>query len=82
MDGQRTPWAVTIALFGRLGFAPAHPYFWRDGRWRYPTLAQFIRTHPKGRFILHRRGQAFALIDGVVHDRAVGTGPRSRIRRA
>jgi hypothetical protein len=47
-----------------------------------PTLAQFINEHPKGRYYLARSGHAFALIDGVVHDWAWGTGSRSRIIRA
>lgn len=49
---------------------------------RYPTLAQFIKEHPKGHFYLIRRGHAFTLIDGVVHDWTHGTGARSRILRA
>lgn len=49
---------------------------------RYPTLAQFIKEYPKGHFYLIRRGHAFALIDGVVHDWTHGTGARSRILRA
>jgi hypothetical protein len=44
-----------------------------------PTLAQFLRKHPRGRFVLHRSGHAFAVIDGVVHDWATGTGARTRV---
>jgi len=49
------------------------------GKDRYPTVKQFVWDHPKGRFLVHRSGHAFAIIDGVVHDWAHGTGPRSRI---
>lgn len=45
----------------------------------YPTVKQFIWDHPKGTYLVHRRGHAFAIIDGVVHDWAHGTGPRSRV---
>jgi hypothetical protein len=47
-----------------------------------PTLQQFINAHPRGRYYLTRRGHAFAVIDGVVHDWMRGTGARSRIIRA
>ena len=45
-------------------------------------LAVFIVLNPRGRFILHRRGHAFALVDGVVHDWNSGTGPRTMIMGA
>jgi hypothetical protein len=32
------------------------------------TLSALIRKHPKGRFVVVKRGHAFALIDGVAHD--------------
>ena len=79
-DGKGTPWEVSCALYERLGFLRHHTrrchYAGRRAVVRYMTVAQFIRAHPKGRFTLHRRGHAFALIDGVVHDWSVGTGPR------
>lgn len=46
------------------------------------TLQRFLDDHPKGRFFVVRRGHAFAIIDGVVHDWLFGTGPRSRVRFA
>jgi hypothetical protein len=85
-DGKRTSWAVSCRLYERLGFCRHETRTCRyDGRRiaaSYMTVAQLIRGHPKGRFILNRRGHAFALIDGVVHDWASGTGPRSRVRAA
>jgi len=47
-----------------------------------PTLAEFIRRHPKGRFYLNKRGHGFALIDGVVHDWNGTSGPRTRVTLA
>ena len=45
-----------------------------------PTLQQFIRENRQGRYVVIRRGHAFALIDGVVHDwNGSKTGPRSRV---
>ncbi len=35
---------------------------------RRETLASFIKTHPKGRYVVIKRGHAFAVIDGVAHD--------------
>lgn len=32
------------------------------------TLASFLKTHTKGRYVVVRRGHAFAVIDGVAHD--------------
>lgn len=43
------------------------------------NLASFIAGHPKGRYILHKRGHAFAAIDGVLHDWEKGTGPRTEV---
>jgi hypothetical protein len=35
---------------------------------RRETLASFIKTHPKGKYLVIKRGHAFAVIDGVAHD--------------
>ncbi len=39
----------------------------------------FMDLYPKGAFVLHRRGHAFAVIDGVLHDWEEGTKARSEI---
>ena len=52
---------------------------YKNGKFHYPTVKQFIWDHPKGKFLIHRDGHAFAIINGVVHDWSVGTGPRSRV---
>ena len=44
-------------------------------------LAAFIAANPKGRFVLHKRGHAFSVIDGVLHDWEDTTKPRTEIRR-
>jgi len=46
--------------------------------WR---LANVVRELPKGRYVLHRRSHAFALVDGTVHDWAGGTGPGTIVLR-
>lgn len=33
-----------------------------------PTLSQFVRAYPTGRFVLFTRAHALALVDGIVHD--------------
>ena len=32
------------------------------------TLAGFIKTHPKGKYVIVKRGHAFAVVDGVALD--------------
>lgn len=70
------PW-TSAKVFERLGFDQVVVRYERS-----LTLTQFVKAHPVGRYTVHRRGHAFALIDGVVHDWSVGSGPRSRVRRA
>lgn len=79
VTGKRTPWPVSTDLYTRRGYTLHTTVTGVCGRVRYMTVAQFVKAHPVGRFILHRRGHAFALIDGVVNDWDVGTGPRSRL---
>lgn len=50
-------------------------YFPRQLYW---TVNQFIAAHPRGRFVLTIPSHAFALINGVIHDRYRMTG-RARI---
>ncbi len=45
-------------------------------------LAVFIVLNPKGRFVLHKRGHALALVDGVVHDWENTSKPQTEIVRA
>ena len=35
---------------------------------RRENLTSFIKTHPKGKYVVIKRGHAFAVIDGVAHD--------------
>ena len=43
------------------------------------TVAEFVRRNPIGRYVLHVRGHALAVVDGAVHDWSYG--PRRRVRR-
>lgn len=45
------------------------------------TLATFIKTNPKGTFIACKRGHAFAVIDGIVHD-SFKVKPGSHVKMA
>lgn len=50
---------------------------------RKESLASFIKTHPKGRYVVCKRGHAFAVIDGVAHDsHESGCGSRSIVKFA
>jgi len=76
---------ATFARFGRVANRGSSlSTCWKSyetvaGKWHMThgadriTLNQFIQDHPVGRFILHKSGHAFALINGVVHDWAYGT---------
>ena len=45
------------------------------------TIRKFIEKHQKGRFICFRRGHAFAVVDGVIHD-GTFNGPNQWIHHA
>ena len=44
-------------------------------------LETFLHVAPKGRFVVHKVGHAFAVVDGVVHDWENTTRPTTRIMR-
>jgi len=46
-----------------------------------PTLAQFVKQHPTGRFYISTIGHSLAVVNGVVMD-AWKIGPRRRVKRA
>jgi hypothetical protein len=75
--GHATPTHISDGIHDDLGMqqVPLLPRGWL-------TVTRFIAEHPVGRFVVHRRGHAFAIIDGVIHDWSRGTGPRSRIKKA
>lgn len=77
---QGTPSSVTAALMQWVGATTVD--HWNPRSLLNLTLAQFIQAHPTGCYWLARRGHAFALLDGVVHDWRHGTGARSRIVQA
>jgi hypothetical protein len=45
-----------------------------------PTLAEIIRAHQTGRYLVIVNGHALAMIDGVIHDKGEIAGARSRVR--
>ncbi len=59
---------------------------WEALLWPHPTLAQFTKAHPRGRYIVRVRctpriGHLFAVIDGVQHD-TFPNGGRKRVLSA
>lgn len=48
----------------------------------WPTLAQFVKANPTGRFYLSVNGHSLALVNGVVMDQGVKPHPRYRVKRA
>lgn len=74
--GRGTPISTTMNLMRSLGAAQVNT---RNRGGRDGTLTQFLRAYPQGRYWVARRGHAFAVVDGVVHDWQHGTGPRSRV---
>lgn len=74
-DGRRTDRAASKRVYRQLGYQLV------SRAWA-PTVTQFLAAYPAGRFICHRRGHAFAVVDGVVHDWEHGTGSRSRVQLA
>jgi hypothetical protein len=44
-------------------------------------LGTFVQYATKGRFVVHKRGHAFAVVDGVLHDWETTTKPGTRILR-
>jgi hypothetical protein len=50
----------------------------RYTRARYATLAEFVRTHRTGRWLLWSNNHAFAMVDGVVYDNGAA-GARTQV---
>lgn len=78
--GKGTSHATQAAMARDLGMAQVLDCYWGRFRSLRPTLASFMRSNPFGHFYVVRRGHAFVVIDGVVHDwSASDTGARSRV---
>lgn len=43
------------------------------------TIQKFLQKYPQGRFVVNRRGHAFAIIDGTIYDHLENT-PLQRIK--
>lgn len=68
-----------LTIFGYRVYEQPAPAIERpNGYKNYGTLAQFVRTHSKGRFLLSSTSHAFALIDGVVYDNGAA-GAKTRV---
>ena len=61
-------------------FVSVDSYGYRDyhTREQYQTLTQFVKTHPKGRFLCSSRIHSCAVIDGVIYDNGAAS-PRSQV---
>jgi hypothetical protein len=47
------------------------------------TVGAFVKAHPAGHYVVHVKGHALAIVDGVVHDWGKYTsGARRRVWRA
>lgn len=72
VDGRRTPPHMTEAVLGV-------PVVY-DFRERKSTVAQWLKDHPRGRFVVWVHGHVFAVLDGIVHDNGAGLyKPRQRV---
>jgi hypothetical protein len=58
------------------GFKPISPT--ASGMSERPTLAQFVRAHRYGRYVIRVHVHFIALVHGTVHDN-LRTGPRTRV---
>ena len=76
-------YALVHAVFAKHGRQPKHATLFNTSRAAiyelfgsaprsYPaqriTLATFVRLNPTGNYIVHVRGHALAICDGVIHD--------------
>lgn len=44
-------------------------------------LSAFLAAYPQGSYVLHKRGHAFAVVSGTVHDWENATKPQTKIER-
>jgi hypothetical protein len=71
--GKACSWDIVCAVFD-----PAGERHWLGKRSRSFTLARFLRTFPKGVFMVHINRHVFTVRDGVVLDTAPN-GMRTRV---
>lgn len=67
------PCSRILGLLEKMGLAPVVPY--PTAR---PTLAQFVKEHPVGRYYVVIRGHALGVKDGAVID-TLPAKPRARV---
>jgi hypothetical protein len=77
--GRKFDRRVSVKRMHNACIASGFLYHATEGK---PTLAQFAKANPTGRFVLFVRGHFVALVDGTLHDWPKKTGARTRIRDA
>ena len=85
-QGTQTRLIVTEShkLFKSIGFEvekrTVSEYF--NLRGTFGTINQFVKRHPRGRYLLSVRGHSLAIVDGVAYDNASRTSGRHRVLSA
>lgn len=83
-NARRTPWGVLTRACATFKLGRVYTVLEGPGgtqEVKPPTLAQFVREHKTGRYLVCSRGHAAALIDGTLHDWRGGLKARHRIVR-
>lgn len=76
MNNLADRFGVTLEVHGE----PAMSLQWaRYKGVETPTIAQFIKNHPKGSYLLAMRGHVAAVRDGVLYDWTANTAQRRRV---
>lgn len=75
--GRRANCGLRLAQIKELLEKMGLPYV-EFKKWERPTLAQFIKDHPAGRFYVVIRGHAIGINDGVCID-TLAAKPRARV---
>lgn len=74
--GTKLPWLVSaLESLSSVGVK-----FERPDRYKGATLTTFLNNNKTGRFILITNRHGLAVIDGIVHDTGIISGPRCRLR--
>ena len=72
-----------FAVADLFGFTKITTTTGKSGIAKHMTLKEFVTNHPVGKFYVHKRGHAFAVIDGVIQDwKYNNVGDRTRITLA
>ena len=66
--GKGTPWSTISKYLPRMKFQIMKEYGTWYQRRTNPTVLQFAKSHPTGKYILIVKGHALAVVDGVIYD--------------